>query len=280
MTQSSSENYNITVVDGDYIGGILKSSMTKCELKLLFHFIDRLTDFSLTPHSVCFEHGEIEEIFGSKSLTGEDLLKKTLNLSRYVQLYSSKDDKSYKLIQVFEHFSYEEGADGFWKFTIDCSPSAMEFLFLKENVDDFKYKLHYIIELSNKYSALLFMLLDNERSNSLFDEQGVIKVRYELDFLKRVLKCEDKYNSFNAFYRDVIKKAHSDIIRNTFLRFNFVPIYDIYGVKSGIEFSIYNNDSDYTLDDFEKKDSDSSFLKINKPQFLSFSDNIGVRCAI
>lgn len=235
------KDVEIVVVDGDYIGGLIGSSTNKAELRILYNFVDRIDCSKIVSQSVVFEHGEVEKLFEEADITKANMKRKTIRLSKIIRLLSSTSRNSFEIVQVFEKVAFDRGEDGFWRLTLKCTDTAIESIFSADSIEAFKYKLRNILTLGNKYSCILFLLLENEREENEPDENGTIKIRYTISELKELLKCRGaSYNDFKEFNQKVMKQCCREINENTSMRYEYEPVEkDENRCYTAVEFTLY-----------------------------------------
>ena len=218
------KSVNVVVVDGDFVGGLVNSNTNATELKILYNFIDRIDCTKNEKQTVIFEGGEVERFFECSDVSRENMKRKALRLGKTFKLLSSKNKNVFSIIQVFEKIAFGRGEDGFGKLELTCTQTAIETIFNPESIEHFKYKLKFLPMLTNKFSALLFLHLEDIREQNEDNAESEIKVKYTIDELREILKCSpDTYPKFSDFNQKVLKRCHSDINSNTLLRFDYEP---------------------------------------------------------
>ena len=219
------KNVNVVVIDGDLVGGLMNSNINRAELKIIYRFIERIDCSKNEAQTVVFEHGEVESFFNDTAVVKEVMKKKALRLGKTFKLISSKNRNVFSIIQIFERISFDKGDDGLGRLSLTCTKAAVESIFKPESINYFKFKLKYLLKLSNKFSCMLFLELENVMEENRDNDAKEIKVKYTLDELKDILKCSpDTYGQFSDFNQKVLKKCHSEINNNTLLHFEYEPV--------------------------------------------------------
>ena len=149
------------------------------------------------------------------------------------QVIEVKDEskrKGFKLINLFEEADAEQDKDGLWQITLTCTPSAREYVFNIDNVGYLRYRLKNVINLTSRYSYVLFLyLLDNR-----FRKSWCI----DLADLKALLTCNaDRYKQFKFFNAEILKKCHRELCEKTDINFDYKPIKRGRSV-SAVEFTV------------------------------------------
>ena len=241
------KNIDIKVVDGDYVGGLINSNTNKDELKILFAFMDRIDCENISAKTVVFEHGEVEGFFGEKVISKDKMKNKTHRLGKIITLLHSDNRDMFSVIQVFKKIEFELGEDGFWKLTLVCTEAAVRSIFKADEISYLKFRLKNLLELSNKYSCLMYLKLENVRKESIPNGESVVKVKYSIEELREFLKCNSSsYNEFKIFNQNILKQCCNEINSKTFLHYDYEPVdKDNKRFYTAVEFTVYDADVDY-----------------------------------
>ena len=218
------KHIDIKVVDGDYVGGLVNSNTNKDELRVLFAFMDRIDCTAEGDKTVVFEHGEVEGFFGEKVIGKSVMINKTHRLGKIITLLQSDNRDMFSVIQVFKKIEFEKGSDGFWRLTLVCTAAASRSIFSADSIDYMKFKLKNLLELSNKYSCLMYLMLENARAEAYAKGETSVKVKYTVEELRSILKCGGaSYDEFKIFNRSILKQCHTEINQKTMLRYDYEP---------------------------------------------------------
>ena len=136
------------------------------------------------------------------------------------QIIKVKDDrkrKGFKLINLFEEADAEQDDNGLWQITLTCTSSAREYVFNIENLGYLRYRLKNVINLTSRYSYVLFLYLLDNRFRKVWN--------IDLVELKALLNCTaDRYKQFKFFNAEILKKCQRELCEKTDIRFSYKPI--------------------------------------------------------
>lgn len=199
----------------------LKSlSETDLELqhfKILDVYLSRIDSRVPESRYVQFSKGELEQLLGYSRMHRDDLDKRLNGLFRAVTIRDERKPNNFVKIGLFAKAECEQDADGLWQVRLACTAEAMEYFFNVENIGYIKYRLKNIINLTSRYSYVLFLYLyDNH-----FRKTWSISVKE----LKTILRCSaDTYTEFKRFNDLVLKKCFKEINEKTVLKYSYEPI--------------------------------------------------------
>lgn len=195
------------------------TNLTLPEFKILDAYLARINSHDPEKRTIKIERGELEKILGVSRILKDDLDKRLRHLFQVIEI---KDDRNrngngFKLISLFEEAEAEQDENGLWQITLTCSPSAREYVFNIDNIGYLRYRLKNIVNLTSRYSYVLFLyLLDNR-----FRKSWTI----DLTELRALLNCNaDTYKQYYRFNDLILKKCHQELVDKTDLRFSYVPI--------------------------------------------------------
>ena len=250
--------------------------MPLTELKILDAYLSRIDSHKPDKRLVHFEKGELEKILGVDRIRVEDLLTRIKELNKNpVLVPNDTKPNGFDSIWLFEKASCIPDENGIWQVDLVCTPSAMEYIFNIEGLGYIRYRLKNVINLTSKYSYVLFLYLIDNRYRKTW--------RLNLTDLKTLLNCDaERYKQFKFFNSEILKKCHKELCDKTDISFEYKPVK--HGrVVTAIQFSVHTlNDKleeQLRSDSLEKPhdidyDSDLSVLldKVFKGEFPS--DNI------
>lgn len=199
----------------------LKSlSETDLELqhfKILDVYLSRIDSRVPESRYVQFSKGELEQLLGYSRMHRDDLDKRLNGLFQAVTIRDERKPNNFVKIGLFAKAECEQDEDGLWQVRLACTAEAMEYFFNVENIGYIKYRLKNIINLTSRYSYILFLYLyDNH-----FRKTWSVSVKE----LKAILKCSaDTYNQFFRFNDLVLKKCFKEINEKTVLKYSYEPI--------------------------------------------------------
>lgn len=207
-----------------------ETKMTLVEFKILDAYLSRIDSHKPDERYVRFEKGELEKLLGVTRILKEDLSKRIDNLFQVLTIRDENKPKKFTKIALFAKAECEQDENGQWQVDLACSAEAMEYVFNVENIGYLKYRLKNVIDLTSRYSYILYLYLENNR----FRKQWTIS----LDELKALLRCTaDTYTQYYRFNDLVLKKCHKELNEKTSIKYSYEPIKT--GRKvTGIKFTV------------------------------------------
>lgn len=213
-----------------------ETSMTLVELKILDVYLSRINSHDINSRLVKFGKGELEKILDVVKIPKSELTKRLTNL---FQIVTIKDKSETITLSLFEMARYsQDDLTGLWNIELCCTVSAMKYIFNIENLGYLKYRLKNVINLTSRYSYVLYLYLENNR----FRKSFVVA----LDELKQILNCNaDRYNTFKCFNAEILKKCQKELTDKTNLKFDYSLIKQCRKVVA-IQFYIFADDEHTT----------------------------------
>lgn len=193
------------------------TDLTLPEFKILDAYLARINSHEPEKRTIKIERGALEKILGVSRILKDDLDKRLRHLFQVIEIKDDRKGNGFKLISLFEEAEAEQDENGLWQITLTCSPSAREYIFNIDNIGYLRYRLKNIVNLTSRYSYVLFLyLLDNR-----FRKSWII----DLTELRTLLNCNaDTYKQYYRFNDLILKKCHQELIDKTDLRFSYSPI--------------------------------------------------------
>lgn len=196
-----------------------ETGMSLVEFKILDAYLSRIDSHNPDKRFVRFEKGELERILGVDRIRKEDLDSRLDGLGRFITIRDKHKDKGFTKIALFEKAIAIQDDDGLWQVDLVCTPSAMEYIFNIEVMGYLPYMLKNIIELTSRYSYVLYIYLESRRKSPMSNSWKI-----GIEELKQMLRCtSESYNSYYRFNDLVLKKCHKEIIEKTDLQFSYQP---------------------------------------------------------
>lgn len=248
---------NWLVEKANPLQALSETSMTLPEFKILDAYLSRIDSHNDRKRIVRFEKGELEKLLGVTRINNDDLKKRLRNMFQVVELRDPDKPKGFKLIQLFEEADAFQDEDGLWQVDLMCTASSYEYVFNIENRGYLQYRLKNVINLTSRYSYILFLYLDKNRYRKSWD--------IALSDLKQLLNCiKESYNKFKVFNDRVLKLCFKEINEKTELKYTYEPIRSGRKVTK-IRFTVE------TINDLEEDPDQLSLLDDdpNKPLDLS-----------
>lgn len=191
-----------------------ETSMTLPELKILDAYLARINSHEPDKRYVRFEKGELEKLLGITRMHKEELSRRLKNLFQVVEIRDERKPKGFKCVSLFEKAECEQDENGLWNVNLMCTNSAMEYIFNIENLGYLKYRLKNVINLTSRYSYILYLFLEDNKNRKI-----------SLDDLKKILNCTaESYSGYKEFNDKILKKCQKEINEKTTINFTYTPI--------------------------------------------------------
>jgi len=208
---------NLLVQKANPLQTLSKTSMTLPELKILDAYLSRINSHEIEKRYVRFEKGELERLLGVSRILRSDLEKRVNNLFQVLTIRDNNKEDGFTKIALFSKAECKRDKDGFWQVNLACSPEAMEYFFFIENIGYLKYRLKNVIELTSRYSYILYLHLEG---NHIRKEWSI-----PLDDLRTMLNCTaETYAEYKEFNSKILKKCLNEINEKTSLKYEYYPI--------------------------------------------------------
>ena len=94
----------------------------------------------------------------------------------------------------------EKIEDDFWEITLTCTASAKEYIFNIDNIGYMRYRLKNVINLTSRYSYVLFLYLLDNRFRKTWS--------VDLEELKKLLGCSSETYKQFKYLNDVTYSHH------------------------------------------------------------------------
>lgn len=196
---------------------LANTSMTLPELKILDVYLARIDSHNPDKRSVRFEKGELERLLGVSRILKDDLDKRLRHLFQVVRIDDETSSDGFVLFSLFEKAECKQDENGLWQVNLICTVSAMEYIFNVENIGYLRYRLKNVINLTSRYSYILYLYLENNR----FRKAWSISIKD----LKEVLNCTaEAYEQYYRFNDLILKKCHKEINEKTETKYTYKPI--------------------------------------------------------
>lgn len=194
-----------------------ETGLTLAEFKILDAYLSRINSHRPDERYVRFEKGELEKLLGVTQLKKDDLSKRIDNLFQVITIRDPNKPKGFTKIGLFEKAVCEQDENGQWQVDLACSAPAMEYVFNIENLRYLKYRLKNVIELTSRYSYILYLHLEQNHKRKSWE--------ISLNELKQILNCtSDSYSAYKVFNDRVLKLCHKEINEKTNRSYTYEPI--------------------------------------------------------
>lgn len=239
-----------------------ETSMTLPELKILDAYLSRINSHDEEARFVRFEKGELEKLLGVTRILKDDLSKRLDNLFQAITIHDDNKKNGFTKIGLFEKAICEQDENGLWQVDLACSPSAIQYVFNIDNLGYLKYRLHNVINLTSRYSYVLYLYL----------EQNKFRKSWSISFeeLKKLLKCTgETYTAYYRFNDLVFKKCQKEILEKTDIKYTYEPLKKgrkVVEVKFTIE----------TLSDIENQALDAGQMMLLDDECYLIDDKLGI----
>lgn len=197
-----------------------QSNITLPEFKILDIYLARIDSRKPDQRVVVFERGEMERILGVTKISAP-LLKQRLKhlMSQVVEIPDADEQEGFRLVTLFEEAEAMPDENGVWQIKLECTKKAMKYIFNIEQLGYFRYKLRCITSISSRYSYIMFIYLESNRTRHLSWEVG-------LDELKAILRCDGvkTYDSYKNFNKLLLKKVQAELAEKTECHYTYTPV--------------------------------------------------------
>lgn len=195
-----------------------ETGLTLAEFKILDAYLARINSHKPDERFIRLEKGEIERYLGVTQIKPDDLEKRIDNLFQTITIRDKHKRNGFTKIALFEKAVCYQDDDGLWQVDLGASASAMDYIFNVENLGYLRYRLRNVVNLTSRYSYILYLYLEQNRRMHLTWEVS-------LDDLKDILRCTaERYNQFKFFNSEILKKCQKELHEKTECRYTYEPI--------------------------------------------------------
>ncbi len=211
-----------------------ETSMTLAEFKILDAYLSKIDSHNENKRYVRFSKGELERMLGVDRIRRSDLIERLRNLFQAVTIRDSNKKEGFTLIMLFEKARAHQEENGQWVIDLCCSKDAMEYIFYPENLGYLKYRLKNVVNLSSRYSYVLYLQLERYRN---IPYRNVWEV--DIEELKEMMHCTaETYSQYKRFNDLILKKCQKEICEKTDLKFDYEPTKKIGRKFTALKFTI------------------------------------------
>lgn len=208
---------NFLVQKSNPLQSLSETKMTLAEFKILDAYLSKIDSHKPEERSVTFDKGELESLLGVTQIKNKDLSDRIDNLFKVVTIQDPDKPNKFTKIALFSCAECTQGDDGLWTIKLACSPEAMEYIFNIESIGYLRYRLKNVVNLTSRYSYLLFLYLESNRFRGSWT--------IPLDDLKKMLCCTaDTYSEYKRFNDLVLKKCQKELSQKTDIDFDYVAL--------------------------------------------------------
>lgn len=213
-------DYKLLVQKSNPLRTLSETELTLPELKILDAYLSKIDSHDPEKRYVRFGKGELEHALGVDRIRKDELSKRLKNLFQAVTIRDNNKRDGFTTIALFEKAEAFQDDNGLWQVDLACTPSAMEYIFNVETMGYLSYMLKNIIELTSRYSYVLYLYLESRRKGRQGNSWTI-----SLEELKSMLRCTaDSYVEYKRFNDLVLKKCYKELNEKTALRFSYEPI--------------------------------------------------------
>lgn len=277
----NTENEKLLIQKSNPLLTLSETALTLPELKILDAYLARINSREPEKRRITFEKGELENLLGITRILKKDLSDRIDNLFQTVTIQDDRFPNKFKKIALFESAECMQDENGLWQINLMCTNSAMEYIFNIENLGYLKYRLKNVVNLTSRYSYVLYLFLE--------DKFYIKKWQVSLDELKKMLNCNaERYKEFKFFNSEILKKCKKEINEKTTINFEYVPIkkgrkvvaieFKIKRVSEKIETAaeiIPAPDNNVLPDQSERPSENSDFENLTQKEIELLCDNLG-----
>lgn len=216
-TGTARKENEMLVQKSNPLQSLSETGMSLAEFKILDAYLSRIDSHKPDARYVRFEKGELEKLLGVTKILQPDLEARLDGLFRTVTIRDGAKSKGFTKIALFEKAEAVQDKNGLWQVDLACTASAMEYVFNIDNLGYLKYRLKNVIDLTSRYSYVLYLYLENNRFRKTWN--------VPLAELKAMLRCTaDTYKQYYRFNDLILKKCHKELNEKTSLKFSYKPV--------------------------------------------------------
>ena len=257
LSKTSQISESALIQKSNPLQSLSETTMTLSEFKILDAYLSRIDSHKPDERYVCFEKGELEKLLGVDKINKSDLEKRIDNLFQAVTIRDSSKPNGFTKIGLFARADCNQDENGQWQVNLACSAEAMEYVFNIENIGYLKYRLKNVVDLTSRYSYILYLYLENNRYRQSWEIQ--------LDELKTLLRCTaERYGQYKFFNSEILKKCHKELNEKTSIKYNYKPI------KSGRKVTHI----EFDVDTFQRTDDPKTKELPGQIDIFGNTDNI------
>lgn len=211
------DNCKFLVQKSNPLQSLSETKMTLAEFKILDAYLSKIDSHKPEERSVTFDKDELESLLGVTQIKNKDLSNRIDNLFKVVTIQDPDKPNKFTKIALFSCAECTQDDDGQWTVRLACSPEAMEYIFNIESIGYLRYRLKNVVNLTSRYSYLLFLYLESNRFRGAWT--------IPLDDLKKMLCCTaDTYSEYKRFNDLVLKKCQKELSKKTDIDFDYVAL--------------------------------------------------------
>jgi plasmid replication initiation protein len=214
LLDSGNNPDELLVQKSNPLQSLSETSMTLPELKILDAYLARINSHNDDSRYVRFEKGELEKLLGVTRILKDDLSRRLDNLFVAITIRDEKKSKGFTKIGLFAKAEAEQDENGLWQVDLACTSEAMDYFFNVEKLGYFKYRLHNVVNLTSRYSYVLYLYLEKNRYRKTW--------KISLDELKQLLNCiAERYQQYKFFNAEILKKCQKELSEKTDISFSY-----------------------------------------------------------
>ena len=253
--QQNSEARKIIVQKSGPLQILSETNLTLAEFKIIDVYLGKINSHDPESREITFTKGEIEKLLGIKQIRREDLKKRLKNLFQTITLQDPDRPNGFCLIALFAKSEAWQDENGMWEIRLKCTDEARKYIFNIDNIGYIRYRLHNILNLTSRYSYILFLYLENNRFRG--------KWKIGVDALKKILNCNEKtYDKYYLFNSKILKTSQKELNSKTSIKFEYTGIKIGRSVKI-IEFNIISNPLKFATNNFGSLSLDPTQIEGN-----------------
>ena len=214
MLEGNLKDTNI-VQKSNPLFGLWKSDLALSEFKILDTYLSRINSRNPESRKVKFSKSDLEHLLGVKRIKQFALDERLKRLMGHVvKLDDPESDEGFILVTLFEKAYCKKENYGVDTIELECSQSAMKYIFNVENIGYFRYQIRNIASLRSLYSYIMYSYLKRYENRKTW----IVGI----DELMSILNCaEESYPEYKEFNRRVLKRCYTEIIEKTDLRYSY-----------------------------------------------------------
>lgn len=196
------------------VNELRKSKLDLQGFKLIEVYLSKINSHKPDKRTVTFTIAELEKIYGNT--LNASRIKETLQAVFDLEVSDITADPviTETKIKLFELSQFKYNESGIQEIILQCSESAMQYIFNIEELRYLRYKLRNVAQLTKKYSYQLFMYLLEHK----FQENWIISISELIETLNA------PYNNYYELNRYILKPCINEINELTSLKCDYYNI--------------------------------------------------------
>ena len=157
----------LTVQKSTPLLALYNSDYTLQEFKLLDTYISRIDSHNPDRKRVRIGKAELEKLYGVDRINTRVLKDRLVHFMSCVVSVPDKDfPEGFRLVTLFQEANVTKDKNGALVVDLECTDAAQKYFFNIEKIGYLKYKLQNIASLNSRYSYIMYIYLESNRSHN------------------------------------------------------------------------------------------------------------------